>query len=150
MTDPTVDIFDREAVFIDRVMIPLRKDFPELKVVFEHITTKQTVDYVLSSKSHIGATITPHHLMINRNAIFQGGIRPHMYCLPIAKREEHRLALRSAATSGDARFFLGTDSAPHSQHTKETGSGCAGVFVASTAVELYAQVLDEEGALPHS
>ena len=147
VTDPTVDIFDREAVFIDRVMIPLRKDFPELKVVFEHITTKQAVDYVLSSKSHIGATITPHHLMINRNAIFQGGIRPHMYCLPIAKREEHRLALRSAATSGDARFFLGTDSAPHSQHTKETGCGCAGVFVASTAVELYAQVFDEEGAL---
>jgi dihydroorotase len=147
VTDPTVDIFDREAVFIDRVMIPLRKNFPELKVVFEHITTKQAVDYILSSKSHTGATITPHHLMINRNTIFQGGIRPHMYCLPIAKREEHRLELRKAATSGDARFFLGTDSAPHPQHMKETGCGCAGVFVATTAVELYVQVFDEEGAL---
>jgi dihydroorotase len=147
VTDPTIDIFDREAVFIDRVMIPLRKNFPELKVVFEHITTKQAVDYVLSSKSYTGATITPHHLMINRNAIFQGGIRPHMYCLPIAKREEHRLELRKAATSGDARFFLGSDSAPHSQHTKETGCGCAGVFVATTALELYTQVFDEESAL---
>jgi dihydroorotase len=147
VTDRAVDIFDREAVFIYRVMIPLRKDFPELKVVFEHITTKQAVDYVLSSKSHTGATITPHHLMINRNAIFQGGIRPHMYCLPIAKREEHRLELRKAATSGDARFFLGTDSAPHTEHAKESGCGCAGVFVATTAVELYTQVFDEEGAL---
>jgi dihydroorotase len=147
VTDPKVDIFDREAVFIDQVMIPLRKCFPELKVVFEHITTKQAVEYVLSSKSHTGATITPHHLMINRNAIFKGGIRPHMYCLPIAKREEHRLELRKAATSGDKRFFLGTDSAPHPQHTKETGCGCAGVFVATTAIELYTQVFDEEGAL---
>jgi dihydroorotase len=147
VTDPTVDIFDREAVFIDRVMIPLRQDYPELKIVFEHITTEQAVDYVLSSKSHVGATITPHHLMLNRNAIFQGGIRPHMYCLPIAKREKHRLKLRKAATSGDGRFFLGTDSAPHPQHMKETGCGCAGVFVATTAIELYAQVFEEEGAL---
>jgi dihydroorotase len=147
VTDPTVDIFDREAVFIDRVMIPLRQDYPELKIVFEHITTEQAVDYVLSSKSHVGATITPHHLMLNRNAIFQGGIRPHMYCLPIAKREKHRLKLRKAATSGDGRFFLGTDSAPHPQHMKETGCGCAGVFLATTAIELYAQVFEEEGAL---
>ncbi len=147
VTDPTIDIFDREAVFIDRVMAPMRRDFPELKIVFEHITTKQAIDYVLSSKSFTGATITPHHLMINRNAIFQGGIRPHMYCLPIAKREEHRLELRKVAVSGDVRFFLGTDSAPHPQHTKETGCGCAGVFVAKTAIELYTQVFDEEGAL---
>lgn len=147
VTDPNVDIFDREAVFIDRVMTPLRKDFPELKVVFEHVTTKQAVDYVRVADGPTGATITAHHLMINRNAIFQGGIRPHMYCLPIAKREEHRLALRTAATSGHKNFFLGTDSAPHPQHAKETGCGCAGVFTATTAIELYAQVFDEDGAL---
>lgn len=147
VTDPAIDIFDREAVFIDRVMIPLRKNFPELKVVFEHVTTKQAVDYVSAADGPTAATITVHHLMINRNAIFQGGIRPHLYCLPIAKREEHRLALRSAATSGHANFFLGTDSAPHPQHTKETGCGCAGVFTAVTAIELYAQVFDEENAL---
>ncbi len=147
VTDPAVDIFDREAVFIERVMIPLRKKFPELKVVFEHVTTRQAVDYVEASDAHTGATITVHHLMINRNAIFQGGIRPHLYCLPIAKREEHRLALRRAATSGAASFFLGTDSAPHAQHTKETACGCAGVFSAATAVELYAQVFDEDDAL---
>lgn len=147
VTDPTVDIFDREAVFIERVMTPLRKNFPSLKVVFEHVTTKQAVDYVSASDGPTAATITVHHLMINRNAIFQGGIRPHMYCLPIAKREEHRLALRGAATSGHANFFLGTDSAPHPQHAKETGCGCAGVFTATAAVELYAQVFDEDGAL---
>ncbi|NQV98697.1 MAG: dihydroorotase [Rhodospirillales bacterium] len=147
VTDPAVDIFDREAVFIERVMIPLRKDFPELKVVFEHVTTRQAVDYVSAADAHTAATITVHHLMINRNAIFQGGIRPHMYCLPIAKREEHRQALRQAATSGKPNFFLGTDSAPHPRHTKETGCGCAGLFTAVAAIELYAQVFDEEGAL---
>lgn len=147
VTDPSVDIFDREAVFIERVMKPLRADFPELKIVFEHVTTKQAVDYVTDAGAYTAATITAHHLMINRNAIFQGGIRPHMYCLPIAKREEHRLALRKAATSGHPNFFLGTDSAPHPQDTKETGCGCAGVFTAETAVELYAQVFDEDNAL---
>jgi len=147
VTDPSVDIFDREAVFIDRVMKPLRAQFPELKIVFEHVTTKQAVDYVTDAGVFTAATITVHHLMINRNAIFQGGIRPHMYCLPIAKREEHRLALRTAATSGHPSFFLGTDSAPHPQDTKETGCGCAGVFTASTALELYAQVFDEDNAL---
>lgn len=147
VTDPEVDIFDREAVFIDRVMIPLRQKFPELKVVFEHVTTRQAVEYVEASDAHTGATITVHHLMINRNAIFQGGIRPHLYCLPIAKREEHRLALRKAATSGSSSFFLGTDSAPHVQHAKETACGCAGVFSAATAVELYAQVFDEDNSL---
>lgn len=147
VTDPSVDIFDREAVFIERVLKPLRADFPELKIVFEHVTTKQAVDYVTDAGAYTAATITAHHLMINRNAIFQGGIRPHMYCLPIAKREEHRLALRKAATSGHPNFFLGTDSAPHPQDTKETGCGCAGVFTAETAVELYAQVFDEDNAL---
>ncbi len=147
VTDPSVDIFDREAVFIDRVMIPLRRNFPELKIVFEHVTTRQAVEYVQTAGRRTAATITAHHLMINRNAIFQGGIRPHMYCLPIAKREEHRLALRKAATSGPGNFFLGTDSAPHPQNTKETACGCAGVFTAVTAIELYAQVFDEDNAL---
>ncbi len=147
VTDPAVDIFDREAVFIERVMKPLRADFPELKVVFEHVTTKQAVEYVEDAGAYTAATITAHHLMINRNAIFQGGIRPHMYCLPIAKREEHRLALRKAATSGHPNFFLGTDSAPHPQDAKESGCGCAGVFTAETAIELYAEVFEEDNAL---
>ncbi len=147
VTDPSIDIFDREAVFIERVMIPLLADFPGLKVVFEHVTTSDAVDFVESSGHRIGATITAHHLMINRNALFQGGIRPHMYCLPVAKREKHRLALRRAATSGSEKFFLGTDSAPHPVHAKETACGCAGIFTAPTAIELYAQVFDEEDAM---
>lgn len=147
VTDPEVDIFDREAMFIDRVLIPLRRRFPKLKVVFEHITTQQAVDYVLSEGPELAATITPHHLMINRSSLFQGGLRPHLYCLPVAKREEHRQALRKAATSGNAKFFLGTDSAPHPRHQKESSCGCAGIFSAPFAMELYAQVFDEENAL---
>lgn len=148
VTDADVDIFDREAVFIDRIMIPLLKDFPGLKVVFEHITTQEAADFVSADTSgRLGATITAHHLVINRSHIFAGGIRPHLYCLPIAKRERHRLALRRAATSGAAPFFLGTDSAPHPLTAKESACGCAGVFTAPTAVEVYAQVFAEEGAL---
>jgi len=147
VTDPDVDIFDREAAFIERVLTPLLGDFPELKVVLEHVTTKDAVDFIRSGRQWLGATITAHHLVINRNAIFAGGIRPHMYCLPIAKRERHRLALREAATSGDQRFFLGTDSAPHARSAKETDCGCAGIFTAPCAMEIYAQVFDEEGRL---
>jgi len=147
VTDPAIDIFDREAVFIERVLTPVLKDFPELKVVFEHATTEDAVDFVRGAGINVAATITAHHLIINRNALFQGGIRPHMYCLPVAKRERHRLALRRAATSGDAKFFLGTDSAPHPVSAKETDCGCAGIFTAPTAMELYAQVFEEEEAL---
>ncbi|MEK9725954.1 MAG: dihydroorotase [Rhodospirillaceae bacterium] len=147
VTDPTVDIFDREARYIDTVLTGLRADFPELKIVLEHATTKDAVDYVKSQDRLTAATITAHHLVINRTDIFRGGIRPHLYCLPIAKREVHRQALRAAATSGDARFFLGTDTAPHAVHTKETACGCAGIFSAPTALATYAQVFDEEGAL---
>lgn len=146
-TDPDVDVFDREAVFIERTLDRLRRRIPELRVVLEHITTAEAADYVASGGANLAATITAHHLMINRNAIFQGGIRPHLYCLPIAKREKHRLALRRAATSGDAHFFLGTDSAPHAIPTKETSCGCAGIFTAAGALELYAEVFEEEGAL---
>lgn len=147
VTDSHVDIFDREAVFIERVLSKIMVDFPELKIVFEHITTSDAVDFVHESGPHIGATITPHHLAINRNAIFQGGIRPHLYCLPIAKREQHRLALRKAATSGSAKFFLGTDTAPHEIGKKESSCGCAGIFNAPYAIESYAQTFEEEGAL---
>ncbi|MBA3520056.1 MAG: dihydroorotase [Rhizobiales bacterium] len=147
VTDPEVDIFDREAVFIERVLEPLRRRFPALRVVLEHVTTRHGVDYVQASSGLLGATITPHHLMINRTDIFRGGIRPHLYCLPIAKREEHRLALRRAATSGDARFFLGTDSAPHAVSTKEAECGCAGIFNAPVAIACLAQVFEEENAL---
>lgn len=147
VTDPDIDIFDREAVFIDRVLDPLRARFQQLRVVLEHVTTRQGVDYVKTSEGGLAATITPHHLMINRSDIFRGGIRPHLYCLPIAKREEHRLALRRAATSGDGRFFLGTDSAPHPVHAKESECGCAGVFNAPVAMPCTAQVFEEEGAL---
>ncbi|WES30724.1 dihydroorotase [Varunaivibrio sulfuroxidans] len=147
VTDPEVDIFDREAVFIDRVLSPLLRDFPALKVVLEHITTAQAVDFVRAQGPRVGATITVHHLMINRNALFKGGIRPHLYCLPIAKREQHRLALVEAATSGDACFFLGTDTAPHTVSAKEAACGCAGIFSAPAAIELYAQVFDEQNAL---
>ena len=147
VTDHDVDIVDREAVFIDRVLDPLRRDFPELRIVFEHVTTADAVDYVDAGGPLLGATITAHHLVINRNAIFAGGIRPHMYCLPIAKREKHRIALRRAATSGHPRFFLGTDSAPHPAGAKESACGCAGIFTAPNALEVYAQVFDEEDAL---
>src|SRR6516165_2303734 len=147
VTDPDVDVFDREAMFIDRVLDPLRRRLPELRIVLEHITTEEAVTYVAASGANLAATITAHHLMINRNAIFAGGIRPHLYCLPIAKREKHRRALRRAATSGDTHFFLGTDSAPHPVSAKETTCGCAGIFTASCALEIYAEVFEEEGAL---
>ncbi len=147
VTDPEVDIFDREAVFIDRVLEPLRRQFPALRVVLEHITTIEGAQYVGSNAGRLAATITPHHLMINRTDIFRGGIRPHFYCLPIAKREKHRLALRRAATSGAASFFLGTDSAPHPVDDKESDCGCAGVFCAPVAMACLAQVFDEENAL---
>ncbi|MEQ9631265.1 MAG: dihydroorotase [Roseovarius sp.] len=147
VTDPEIDIFDREAVFIDRVLDPIRRATPGLKVVMEHITTSNGVDYVRANDTDLGATITTHHLIINRNHLLVGGIRPHYYCLPVAKREEHRLALRAAATSGDPRFFLGTDSAPHVDAAKETGCGCAGCFTATNTMPLLAHVFDEEGAL---
>jgi dihydroorotase len=147
VTDRHVDIFDREAVFIDRTLTGLIADFPALKVVFEHITTAEAVAFVEASGPNLAATITPHHLMINRNAMFDGGIRPHFYCLPIAKREPHRLALRRAATSGSPKFFLGTDSAPHAVGDKESACGCAGIFNAPFALESYATVFDEEGAI---
>ena len=147
VTDPAVDIFDREAVFIDRVMAGLVKDFPALKVVFEHITTAEAADFVLAAGPNVAATITPQHLQINRNAMFAGGIRPHAYCLPVAKREAHRLRLREVATSGSAKFFLGTDSAPHAVSAKEAACGCAGIFNAPFALESYLEVFDEESAL---
>ncbi len=147
VTDPEIDIFDREAVYIDRVLDPLRRRFPGLRVVLEHATTEDAVAYVRSADAGLAATITPHHLMINRNAIFRGGLNPHMYCLPVAKRERHRRALRGAATSGDRRFFLGTDSAPHKRRDKETDCGCAGIFNAPTAISCVAQVFEEDGAL---
>jgi dihydroorotase len=147
VTDPDVDIFDREAVFIDRVMKPLRRDMPELSVVFEHITTKDAAQYVMEADRHVGATITPHHLLYNRNEIFKGGIRPHYYCLPVLKREIHRQALVAAAISGSTKFFLGTDSAPHPKGMKEHACGCAGCYTALHAMELYAQAFDQAGAL---
>src|SRR5439155_4052949 len=147
VTDPEIDIFDREAVFIERVLDPLRRRLPELRIVLEHVTTEEAVAYVENGGPNVAATITAHHLIINRNAIFQGGIRPHLYCLPIAKREKHRRALRRAATSGNPAFFLGTDSAPHAVPTKETACGCAGIFTAPAALELYAEVFEEEAAL---
>ena len=147
VTDSEIDLFDREAVFIDRVMAPLRKDFPELKVVFEHITTKEAAQYVADADAHTAATITAHHLLYNRTAIFLGGIRPHYYCLPVLKREVHRQALVQAATSGSPKFFLGTDSAPHPAHLKEHPCGCAGCYTALTALELYAEAFEAAGAL---
>jgi dihydroorotase len=147
VTDAEVDIFDREAVFIDRVLAPLVGRFPGLKIVFEHITTAEAADFVAASGPNIGATITPQHLHINRNAILAGGIRPHMYCLPVAKRERHRLALRKAATSGSPKYFLGTDSAPHAVSAKESACGCAGIFNAPFALESYAAAFEAEGAL---
>lgn len=147
VTDAAVDVFDREAVFIERTMAALVRDLPGLKIVFEHITTSEAAAFVSEGPDTLAATITPQHLHINRNAMFAGGIRPHAYCLPVAKREAHRLALRKAATSGSPKFFLGTDSAPHERHTKETSCGCAGIFNAPYAIESYAAVFDEEGAL---
>ena len=147
VTDADIDLFDREAVFIDRVMVPLRKGFPELKVVFEHITTKEAAQYVADADAHTAATITAHHLLYNRNALFLGGIRPHYYCLPVLKRETHRQALVQAATSGSPKFFLGTDSAPHPAQLKEHATGCAGCYTALSAMELYAEAFDAAGAL---
>ncbi|MEE1877595.1 dihydroorotase [Altererythrobacter litoralis] len=147
VTDHDIDVFDREAEFIERHLKRITRDFPRLKVVFEHITTCDAVDFVLAAGDNVGATITPQHLHINRNAMLVGGIQPHNYCLPVAKRETHRLALRKAATSGNAKFFLGTDSAPHERHTKESACGCAGIFNAPFALESYLTVFDEEGAL---
>ena len=147
VTDHDVDIFDREAVFIDRILTGIVRDFPALKIVFEHITTADAVAFVENASGNIAATITPQHLHLNRNAMFAGGIRPHAYCLPVAKREAHRLALRKAATSGNAKFFLGTDSAPHTVAAKESACGCAGIFNAPFAIESYAQVFDDEDAL---
>ena len=147
VTDPDVDVFDREAVFIDKVMVPLRRRFPALKVVFEHLTTADGVAYVEQAEGPVAATITAHHLLYNRNALFKGGIRPHWYCLPVLKREKHRQALLAAATSGSARFFLGTDSAPHPKGLKEHDCGCAGCYTALHAMELYATAFDAAGKL---
>ena len=147
VTDAHVDIFDREAVFIQRTLMPLIAEMPGLKIVFEHITTSEAVDFVEAAGGNVGATITPQHLHINRNAMLVGGMRPHYFCLPVAKREKHRLALRKAATSGSAKYFLGTDSAPHGRAAKESACGCAGIFNAPFALESYATVFEEEGAL---
>ena len=147
VTDPAIDIFDREAVFIDRVLDPMRRATPSLRVVMEHITTSNAIEYARSQDDTLGATITTHHLVINRNHILAGGIKPHYYCLPVAKREEHRLALRAAATSGEARFFLGTDSAPHTDANKLLPCGCAGCFTAPNTMSILAQVFDDDGAL---
>ena len=146
-TDNSVDVFDREAVFIERVMVPLLRDLPQLRVVFEHITTRDAVQFVQSAPDHIAATITAHHLLYNRNAMFSGGMRPHYYCVPVLKREVHREALGKAATGGNPKFFLGTDSAPHAQHTKENACGCAGIYTAHAAIELYAEAFEQLGAL---
>lgn len=147
VTGPDVDVFDREAVFIERVLAPLMRDFPELRIVLEHITTAEAADFVETAGPNLAATVTPHHLVINRNAMFDRGLRPHAYCLPVAKREKHRQAVRRAATSGSPKFFLGTDSAPHARHAKESACGCAGIFNAAFALEAYATVFEEEGAL---
>jgi dihydroorotase len=147
VTDPEVDVFDREAVFIDRILAPVTRDFPELKIVLEHITTSQAADFVEGSGPNVAATVTPQHLIINRNALFAGGLRPHAYCLPVPKREKHRLAVRKAATSGSPKFFLGSDSAPHAIEGKESACCCAGIFNAPFALESYATVFEQEGAL---
>ena len=147
VTDPQIDVFDREKIFIERVMIPLIQQLPSLRIVMEHITTANAVKFVLSAPDNVVATITAHHLLMNRSDIFRGGIRPHYYCLPILKREEHRLALVKAATSGSHKFFLGTDSAPHARHSKETSCGCAGIYTAHAGIELYAEAFDAAGRL---
>ncbi len=146
-TDPSVDVFDRERVFIDRQLIPLLERHSRLRVVFEHITTRHAADFVTQAPSRVAATITAHHLLLNRNALFSGGLRPHHYCLPVLKREEHRQALVAAATSGNPKFFLGTDSAPHPKHAKESACGCAGIYTAHAAIELYAEAFEQAGAL---
>jgi len=145
--DPEVDVFDREAVFIERHLIPLLRDFPKLKAVLEHITTRQAAEFVAAAPANVAATVTLHHLLYNRNALFKGGIRPHMYCLPVLKREQHRQALMAAAISGNPRFFLGTDSAPHAVGAKEAACGCAGIYTAHAAIELYAEAFEDAGAL---
>jgi dihydroorotase len=147
VTDPAVDVFDREAVFIDTVLSPLQRDFPALKIVLEHITTRDGIDFVMAQGSQVAGTLTAHHLLLNRNALFVGGIRPHHYCLPVLKRETHRQALLAAATSGNPKFFLGTDSAPHAKSTKEAACGCAGCYTAHAGIELYAEAFDSVGAL---
>jgi dihydroorotase len=147
VTDPAVDVFDREAVFIDRVLAPLLVRFPGLKLVLEHVTTRQGIEFVQASGANVAATLTAHHLLYNRNALFKGGLRPHYYCLPVLKREEHRRALVEAAISGSPKFFLGTDSAPHAQSAKECGCGCAGIYTAHAGIELYAEAFDAAGAL---
>jgi dihydroorotase len=147
VTDPGVDVFDREAVFIDTILEPLLARMPKLKVVLEHITTRQAAEFVTAAPANVAATLTAHHLLYNRNAMFQGGIRPHYYCLPILKRETHRQALIAAATGGNPKFFLGTDSAPHARHAKETACGCAGIYTAHAAIEFYAEAFDQAGAL---
>lgn len=147
VTDADVDVFDRERVFIERHMAPLLKHFPELRIVFEHITTRDAAQFVASAPAHVGATITAHHLLMNRNAMFTGGMRPHHYCLPVLKREQHRQALLAAAISGSPKFFLGTDSAPHPKSAKESACGCAGVYTAHAAIELYAEAFEQAGAL---
>ena len=149
VTDPQVDVFDREARFIDDILVPLRQRLPQLRIVFEHITTRAAVGFVRSASTGVAATLTPQHLLMNRNDLFTGGIRPHHWCLPVLKRETDRVALLEAATSGDARFFLGTDSAPHARLTKEAACGCAGIYSAHAALELYAEAFDEAGALQH-
>jgi dihydroorotase len=147
VTDAVVDVFDRERVFIDRILEPLARRFPALKIVLEHVTTREGVDFVLAGGSNIAATITAHHLLLNRNAMFQGGLQPHAWCLPVLKREQHRAALVKAATSGSSKFFLGTDSAPHARERKESSSGCAGIYTAHAALELYAEAFEDAGAL---
>ena len=147
VTDPGVDVFDREAVFIENLLKPLLQRFPKLRVVLEHITTRQAAEFIAAAPANVAATITPHHLLMNRNALFTGGLRPHHYCLPVLKREEHRLALVAAATGGSAKFFLGTDSAPHTRGAKESACGCAGMYSAHAALELYAEVFEAQGAL---
>lgn len=147
VTDAEIDVFDREKVFIERIMQPMLRDFPNLRVVFEHITTQDAAEFVAAASANVAATITPHHLLMNRNAMFTGGIRPHHYCLPVLKRETHRRALVKAATSGSAKFFLGTDSAPHAKSAKESDCGCAGMYNAANALELYAEVFEQAGAL---
>lgn len=147
VTDPQVDVFDREKVFIDKILQPLTQRFPELKIVFEHITTKEAADFVQQSGDNIGATITPQHLLFNRNALFQGGLQPHNYCLPILKRDIHQQALLAVIRSGNNKFFLGTDSAPHSKHKKESACGCAGIFSAHAAIEIYTSIFEQQGIL---
>jgi dihydroorotase len=147
VTDPEVDVFDKEKVFLDRVLIPVTERFPHLKIVFEHVTTRVAVEFVTGAPNHIAATITAHHLLLNRNALFEGGIRPHHYCLPILKREIHRQRLIKAAVSGSPKFFLGTDSAPHPRSAKETDCGCAGIYTARAAIELYAEAFEQAGAM---